>query len=187
MGDEKSSGIDSANQIMLGCRQCQICWWASMKTSFKSSVSLCGILLCSALLAGCAETSDPVLETAKTPLMLGETPADKVVSLQTRTMLAGLACGPAWGDPQAFARYASFTVRNAAILRSSQRELADRMGSMAEFDQMHTRISNGESMRMLRMGNANYCALMREPFYVTVAMDPEGLTRESQVAQISQR
>ncbi|GEO41584.1 hypothetical protein GGE65_006642 [Skermanella aerolata] len=158
-----------------------------MKTSFKSSVSLCGILLCSALLAGCAETSDPVLETAKTPLMLGETPADKVVSLQTRTMLAGLACGPAWGDPQAFARYASFTVRNAAILRSSQRELADRMGSMAEFDQMHTRISNGESMRMLRMGNANYCALMREPFYVAVAMDPEGLTRESQVAQISQR
>ncbi len=187
MGDEKSSGIDSANQIMLGCPQCQICWWASMKTSFKSSVSLCGILLCSALLAGCAETSDPVLETAKTPLMLGETPADKVVSLQTRTMLAGLACGPAWGDPQAFARYASFTVRNAAILRSSQRELADRMGSMAEFDQMHTRISNGESMRMLRMGNANYCALMREPFYVAVAMDPEGLTRESQVAQISQR
>ena len=158
-----------------------------MKTSFKSSVSLCGILLCSALLAGCAETSDPVLETAKTPLRLGETPADKVVSLQTRTMLAGLACGPAWGDPQAFARYASFTVRNAAILRSSQRELADRMGSMAEFDQMHTRISNGESMRMLRMGNANYCALMREPFYVAVAMDPEGLTRESQVAQISQR
>lgn len=158
-----------------------------MTTSFKSSVSLCGILLCSALLAGCAETSDPVLETAKTPLMLGETPADKVVSLQTRTMLAGLACGPAWGDPQAFARYASFTVRNAAILRSSQRELADRMGSMAEFDQMHTRISNGESMRMLRMGNANYCALMREPFYVAVAMDPEGLTRESQVAQISQR
>lgn len=158
-----------------------------MKTSFKSSVSLCGILLCSALLAGCAETSDPVLETAKTPLMLGETPADKVVSLQTRTMLAGLACGPAWGDPQAFARYASFTVRNAAILRSSQRELANRMGSMAEFDQMHTRISNGESMRMLRMGNANYCALMREPFYVAVAMDPEGLTRESQVAQISQR
>jgi hypothetical protein len=158
-----------------------------MKTSFKSSVSLCGILLCSALLAGCAETSDPVLETAKTPLMLGETPADKVVSLQTRTMLAGLACGPAWGDPQAFARYASFTVRNAAILRSSQRELADRMGSMAEFDEMHTRISNGESMRMLRMGNANYCALMREPFYVAVAMDPEGLTRESQIAQVSQR
>jgi hypothetical protein len=158
-----------------------------MKTSFKSSVSLCGILLCSALLAGCAETSDPVLETAKTPLMLGETPADKVVSLQTRTMLAGLACGPAWGDPQAFARYASFTVRNAEILRNSQRELADRMGSMAEFDQMHTRISNGESMRMLRMGNANYCALMREPFYVAVAMDPEGLTRESQIAQVSQR
>lgn len=187
MGAEKYSGIDSANQIMLGCRQCQICWWVSMKTSFKSSVSLCGILLCSALLAGCAETSDPVLETAKTPLMLGETPADKVVSLQTRTMLAGLACGPAWGDPQAFARYASFTVRNAEILRNSQRELADRMGSMAEFDQMHTRISNGESMRMLRMGNANYCALMREPFYVAVAMDPEGLTRESQIAQVSQR
>jgi hypothetical protein len=158
-----------------------------MKNSFTSTVSLCGILLCSALLAGCAETSDPVLETATTPLMLGETPADKVVSLQTRTMLAGLACGPAWGDPQAFARYASFTVRNAEILRNSQRELADRMGSMAEFDQMHTRISNGESMRMLRMGNANYCSLMREQFYVAVAMDPEGLTRESQLTQVSLR
>jgi hypothetical protein len=158
-----------------------------MKTSFRNTIPLCGILICSALLVGCAETSDPVLETAKTPLMLGETPADKVVSLQTRTMLAGLACGPAWGDPQAFARYASFTVRNSDILRRSQRELADRMGGMAEFDQMHTRISNGESMRMLRMGNANYCALMREPFYVAVALDPEGLARESQVTQVSLR
>jgi hypothetical protein len=158
-----------------------------MKNLFKNFGSIGGFLLCASVLAGCAETSDPVLEAAKTPLMLGESSADRVVSLQTRTMLAGLACGPAWSDPQAFARYASFTVRNADILRRSQRELADRMGGMAEFDQMHTRISNGESMRMMRMGNSNYCAVMREPFYTAVALNPEELTRESLVAQVSQR
>jgi len=157
------------------------------KNLFKN-VGLTGsFLLCAAVLTGCAESPEPILQAAQTPLMLGESSADRVVSLQTRTMLAGLACGPAWNDPQAFARYARFTVRNAEILRRSQRELADRMGSMAEFDRMHTRISNGESMRMLEMGNSNYCEEMREPFYVTVALDPEGLTRESLVAQASLR
>ena len=114
-----------------------------MKNLFMNIGSIGGILLSASILAGCAGTPDPVLEAARTPLMLGESSADRVVSLQTRTMLAGLACGSAWADPQAFARYASFTVRNADILRRSQRELAERMGGMAEFDQMHTRISNG--------------------------------------------
>jgi hypothetical protein len=156
-----------------------------MKNLFKNIGSIGGFLLCASVLTGCAETPDPVLEAAQTPLMLGESSADRVVSLQTRTMLAGLACGPVWADPQAFARYASFTVRNADILRRSQRELAERMGGMAAFDQMHTRISNGESMRMLRMGNSNYCAVMREPFYSAVALNPEELTKESVVAQAS--
>jgi hypothetical protein len=156
-----------------------------MKNLFKNIGSISGFLLCASVLTGCAETPDPVLEAAQTPLMLGESSADRVVSLQTRTMLAGLACGPAWADPQAFARYASFTVRNADILRKSQHELAERMGGMAEFDQMHTRISNGESMRMLRMGNSNYCAVMREPFYTAVALNPEELTKETVVAQAS--
>jgi hypothetical protein len=158
-----------------------------MKNLFMNIGSISSVLLCASVLTGCAATPDPVLEAARTPLMLGEGSADRVVSLQTRTMLAGLACGPAWGDPQAFARYASFTVRNADILRQSQRELADRMGGMAEFDRMHTRISNGESMRMLRMGNSNYCAVMREPFYTAIALDPEGLTKESLVAEASLR
>jgi hypothetical protein len=159
-----------------------------MKNLFKNFGSIGCFLLCASVLAGCAETPDPVLEAAQTPLMLGESSADRVVSLQTRTMLAGLACGSAWGDPQAFARYASFTVRNADILRRSQRELAERMGGMTEFDQMHTRISNGESMRMLRMGNSNYCAVMRDSFYTAVALNPEELTRESLVvAQLSPR
>ena len=58
---------------------------------------------------------------------------------------------------------------------------------MAEFDRMHTRISNGESMRMLEMGNFNYCEEMQEPFYTAVALDPEGLTRQSLVAEASLR
>jgi hypothetical protein len=158
-----------------------------MKNLFNNIGSIGSVLLCASVLAGCAETPDPVLEAARTPLMLGESSADRVVSHQTRTKLAGLACGPAWGDPQAFARYASFTVRNADILRRSQHELADRMGGMAEFDRMHTRISNGESMRMMRMGNSNYCAVMREPFYTAIALDPDGLTKESLVADASLR
>ena len=172
---------------MIGSPQCLTCQWAAMKNLFMNIGSISSVLLCASVLTGCAATPDPVLEAARTPLMLGEGSADRVVSLQTRTMLAGLACGPAWGDPQAFARYASFTVRNADILRQSQRELADRMGGMAEFDRMHTRISNGESMRMLRMGNSNYCAVMREPFYTAIALDPEGLTKESLVAEASLR
>jgi|tagenome__1003787_1003787.scaffolds.fasta_scaffold20661872_2 hypothetical protein len=160
-----------------------------MENLFKNTGLIGGFLLCASVLTGCAETPTPTtisaLETARTPLMLGESSADRVVSLQTRTMLAGLACGTAWADPQAFARYANFTVRNAEILRRSQRELAERMGGMAAFDQMHTRISNGESMRMLRMGNSNYCAVMREPFYTAIALGPEELTKESLVAQAS--
>jgi len=162
-----------------------------MKNLFINTGSIGGFLLCAAVLTGCAETPNSAMQTslksAETPQMLGESSADRVVSLQTRTMLAGLACGPAWGDPQAFARYAGFTVRNADILRRSQHELAARMGGLAEFDRMHTRISNGESMRMLEMGNSNYCAEMRGPFYIAVALDPEGLTRETMVAQVSLR
>ena len=156
-----------------------------MKTLFSNFGPIGGILICTFALPGCAERPDPVLATAQTPLMLGEGSADRIVGLQTRTMLAGLACGPAWGDGQAFARYANFTVRNADLLRRSQRELADRMGGMEEFDRMHTRISNGESKRMLSMGGPAYCAEMRQPFYTAVSLDPEGLTRESQVAQVS--
>src|SRR5687767_12947886 len=121
----KSRSIDFSNQTMIGSAQCLTCQWAAMKNLFKNIGSIGGILLCASVLTGCAETPDPVLEAAQTPLMLGESSADRVVSLQTRTMLAGLACGPAWADPQAFARYASFTVRNADILRKSQHELAE--------------------------------------------------------------
>jgi len=161
-----------------------------MKTLFSKLGAIGGIMFCTLVLAGCAEKPDSVLETAQAPLMLGNGSAvggsaDRIVSLQTRTMLAGLACGTHWGDPQAFARYAGFTVRNAEVLRRSQHELAERMGGMAEFDRMHTRISNGESKRMLDMGGPNYCAEMRGPFYTAVALDPEGLTRQSLVAEAS--
>jgi hypothetical protein len=112
-------------------------------------------------------------------------PADRIVSLQTRTMLAGLACGPAWGDPQAFVRYANFTVRNASVLRRSQHEMAERMGSMSAFDRFHTEISNGESMRMQVLGAISYCTQMREPFYATVAVEPDELDRWALVQQAS--
>ncbi|WP_158046738.1 hypothetical protein [Skermanella pratensis] len=158
-----------------------------MRNLFRSAGAIGGILLGALVLAGCAETPDPVLETAQTPLMLGDSSADRIVSLQTRTMLAGLACGHVWGDPAAFARYASFTNRNAEVLRRSQHELADRMGGMAEFDRMHTRISNGESMRLLAMGDQYYCSEMRGPFYTAVAMSPDELARQSQVAQVGLR
>ncbi|UEM19675.1 hypothetical protein JL100_021645 [Skermanella mucosa] len=158
-----------------------------MKNLFRNAGAIAGILFGTLVLAGCAETPDPVLETAQTPLMLGDSSADRIVSLQTRTMLAGLACGRVWGDPTAFARYASFTNRNAAILRRSQHELADRMGGMAEFDKMHTRISNGESLRLLAMGDQYYCSEMRGPFYTAVAMGPDELARQSQVAQVGLR
>ena len=42
---------------------------------------------------------------------------------------------------------------------------------MAEFDKMHTRISNNESKRLIDLGDAAYCAEMRKPFYVVVALD----------------
>jgi hypothetical protein len=156
-----------------------------MKTLYRKFGPIGGILLCTLALPGCADEPDPVLAAAQTPLMLGDSSADRIVALQTRTMLAGLACGSEWGDPQAFVRYANFTVRNAAVLRRSQQELAERMGGMEEFDRMHTRISNGESKRMLAMGGSAYCAEMRGPFYIAVSLDPEGLARESQVAQAS--
>jgi hypothetical protein len=159
----------------------------AMKSLFSSIAPSGGILLCVLALAGCAETPDTVLETAQTPMALGDSSADRVVALQTKTMLAGLACGPAWGDSNAFARYASFTVRNADILRRSQRELADRMGGMEAFDRMHTRISNGESMRMLTLGNPLYCSQMREPFYSAVSLYPEELMRQSQMTQVTLR
>ncbi|EWY37619.1 hypothetical protein N825_17305 [Skermanella stibiiresistens SB22] len=155
-----------------------------MTSLFRHIGAVASALFCASILAGCSGTTDPVLETAQTPMMLGDSAADRVVSLQTRTMLAGLACGAQWNDPQAFSRYASFTVRNAEIIRHSQRELAERMGGLSEFDQMHTRISNGESMRMLNMGDAAYCSEMRMPFYTAVSLEPDELTRRSVVAEI---
>jgi hypothetical protein len=115
----------------------------------------------------------------QSPLMPDVTPADRVVALQTQTMLAGLACGAVWGDYAAFTRYADFTVRNAALLRRSQRDVAVRLGGLEEFDSMHTRISNGESQRLLSMGDAAYCAEMRGPFYTVVALDETGLASKS--------
>ena len=100
-------------------------------------------------------------------------------------MLAGLACGSSWGDPQAFARYARFTVRNAAVLRRSQQAMADRMGGMATFDRLHTEMSNGESIRLQAMGAPAYCAWMREPFYTTVAIEPEELDRWAVIQEAS--
>ncbi|QQP93038.1 hypothetical protein IGS68_28135 (plasmid) [Skermanella sp. TT6] len=107
----------------------------------------------------------------QSPSMPSLTMADRVVALQTQTMLAGLACGRVWADPSAFQRYADFTVRNSSLLRRSQSEVAGRLGGVEAFDRMHTRISNGESRRLIDLGDAVYCAEMRKPFYVVVALD----------------
>jgi len=100
-------------------------------------------------------------------------------------MLAGLACGPAWGDSQAFLRYANFTVRNASVLRRSQQEMAERMGGISAFDRFHTEISNGESKRMQVLGAMTYCAQMREPFYATVDVEPDELDRWALIQEAS--
>ncbi|UEM07460.1 hypothetical protein JL101_031485 (plasmid) [Skermanella rosea] len=107
----------------------------------------------------------------RSPSMPSFTMADRVVALQTQTMLAGLACGGVWADPSAFQKYADFTVRNSSLLRRSQSEVAARLGGVEAFDRMHTRISNGESRRLIDLGDAAYCAEMRKPFYVVVALD----------------
>lgn len=103
------------------------------------------------------------------------TMADRVVALQTQTMLAGLACGKVWADVAAFKRYADFTVRNSSLLRRSQLDVADRLGGVEAFDKMHTRISNGESKRLIELGDSAYCAEMRKPFYVVVDLDERRL------------
>jgi hypothetical protein len=111
----------------------------------------------------------------QSPSMPDLTMADRIVALQTQTMLAGLACGKVWADAAAFQRYADFTVRNSSLLRRSQLDVAARVGGVEAFDKMHTRISNGESKRLIDLGDAAYCAEMRKPFYVVVALDEQRL------------
>ena len=140
-------------------------------------------LSCLLILAACGGDIKPEVSSAAPALV--SAPADRIVTLQTRTMLAGLACGPSWDDPQAFARYARFTVRNAAVLRRSQQAMADRLGGMAAFDRLHTEMANGESIRLLAVGAAAYCARMREPFYTTVAIGPDELDRWAVIQEAS--
>ncbi len=158
--------------------------WNAMRTLSLPSRSSLGRLLglaCLSLVAACGG-GDIKPEVSAAPALAS---ADRIVTLQTRTMLAGLACGSSWGDPQAFARYARFTVRNAAVLRRSQQVMADRMGGMATFDRLHTEMSNGESIRLQAMGAPAYCAWMREPFYTTVAIEPEELDRWAVIQEAS--
>jgi hypothetical protein len=161
-----------------------------MRTPSLPSRSSLGRLLglsCLLALAACGggDTRPEVSSTPTAAPALVSAPADRIVTLQTRTMLAGLACGPSWGDPQAFARYARFTVRNAAVLRRSQQAMADRVGGMAAFDRLHTEMANGESIRLLAVGAPAYCARMREPFYTTVAIEPEELDRWAVIQEAS--
>jgi hypothetical protein len=155
-----------------------------MRTPSLPSRSSLGRLLglaCLSLVAACGG-GDIKPEVSSAPALVS---ADRIVTLQTRTMLAGLACGSSWGDPQAFARYARFTVRNAAVLRRSQQAMADRMGGMAAFDRLHTEMSNGESIRLQAMGAPAYCAQMRDPFYTTVAIEPDELDRWAVIQEAS--
>ena len=157
-----------------------------MRTPSLPSRSSLGRLLglsCLLALAACGGDTRP--EVSATAPALVSAPADRIVALQTRTMLAGLACGPSWGDPQAFARYARFTVRNAAVLRRSQQAMADRLGGMAAFDRLHTEMANGESIRLLAVGAPAYCARTREPFYTTVAIGPDELDRWAVIQEAS--
>ncbi len=161
--------------------------WNAMRTPSLPSRSSLGRLLglaCLSLVAACGGDIKP--EVSSTPNAAPAlVSADRIVTLQTRTMLAGLACGSSWSDPQAFARYARFTVRNAAVLRRSQQAMADRMGGMATFDRLHTEMSNGESIRLQAIGAPAYCAWMREPFYTTVALEPEELDRWAVIQEAS--
>ena len=164
--------------------------WNAMRTPSLPSRSSLGRLLglaCLSLVAACGGGDiKPEVSSAPTaaPALVSAS-ADRIVTLQTRTMLAGLACGSSWDDPQAFARYARFTVRNAAVLRRSQQAMADRMGGMATFDRLHTEMSNGESIRLQAMGAPAYCVQMREPFYTMVAIEPEELDRWAVIQEAS--
>ncbi|UEM20071.1 hypothetical protein JL100_023800 [Skermanella mucosa] len=124
-----------------------------------------------------APKSTSIAETdlIQSPAMPHLTMADRVVALQTQTMLAGLACGNVWADAAAFQKYADFTVRNSSLLRNSQLDVASRLGGVHAFDKMHTRISNGESKRLIDLGDTAYCAEMRTPFYVVVSLDEQRL------------
>ena len=161
--------------------------WNAMRTpSLPNRLSLGRLLglACLSLVAACGG-GDIKPEVSSAAPALVSASADRIVTLQTRTMLAGLACGSSWNDPQAFARYAQFTIRNAAVLRRSQQAMADRMGGMATFDRLHTEMSNGESIRLQAMGAPAYCAWMREPFYTTVAIEPEELDRWAVIQEAS--
>lgn len=144
--------------------------------------------------ASCAGTGDAIPDATGTAadsaaarlcLPEGGTPSDRIVNLHTRTMMAGLACGPVWGDSQAFARYAQFTIRHAELLRDSQSDVARRLGGQQEFDRMHTRMSNVESMHMRQIGPSVYCARMREPFYAAMEISPLELEAKVATASVS--
>ncbi len=128
-------------------------------------------LLLLALLTACAG-SDPSASAVDAPFSAATADpgaADRIVRLHTRLMVAGLACGPSWRDPQAFRHYSAFVSRNAPVLSAAQRDMAGRMGSQSGFDSAHTDLSNRESQRMIRLGTPAYCAEMRPSFYAAMA------------------
>jgi hypothetical protein len=101
--------------------------------------------------------------------------SSRIVRLHTRLMVAGLACGPAWQDPQAFRRYAAFVSRNAPVLSAAQRDVARQLGGISDFDVEHTALSNRESLRMRQLGTLIYCSEMQAPFYAAMGSAAEEL------------
>ncbi|HEV7370176.1 hypothetical protein [Arenibaculum sp.] len=141
-----------------------------------------------AFLAACAGTPETA-EAPAEPMAVAEAPAlcvppaptaaERIVRLHTRAMVAGLACGPVWGDGQAFGRYADFTVRNAGLLRESQSEVAKGLGGTRAFDVLHTEMSNDESMNMRRIGPGLYCQRMRDSFYAIVDASSDEIEKQA--------
>ncbi len=129
------------------------------------------------LLAACAggtpapEVSSTAPDSPAVPAPSTAT-SPQIVGLHTRLMVAGLACGPVWQDPNAYRLYAGFTVRHAGILRHAQQDMASRLGGMAAFDQRHTAMSNEESMRARVQGVAAYCAERQAEFYSATSASP---------------
>jgi hypothetical protein len=148
--------------------------------------------LSAAFLAACASTPEPAegpaATVAEAPALCvppAPTAAERIVRLHTRAMVAGLACGPVWGDGQAFGRYADFTVRNAELLRESQAEVAKHLGGTRAFDVLHTEMSNDESMRMRAVGPGLYCQRMRDSFYAIVNASSDEIERQASLAEAS--
>lgn len=149
-------------------------------------------VLSAAFLAACAGTPEiaesPVATVAEAPALCvppAPTAAERIIRLHTRAMVAGLACGPVWGDGQAFGRYADFTVRNAELLRESQAEVARRLGGTRAFDALHTEMSNDESMHMRVVGPGLYCQRMRDSFYAVVDASPDEIERQAALTGVS--